>query len=201
MAAGLLALTLAAPARAADPADPDWPCIQRKVPSLSAGMMWAGPAVDETDSSWKDAEDVAGLVAAVAPRRVPLEDAYAAIDRFAADLGADKDRRLTLAFTGLLQTINAERNEIMTGIVRYARKQAALAEQVKARTHELNTLRQKDAPSDTERARMDELEEQLVWNTRVFDERNRSLRYVCESPVLLEQRLFALARQLMSHLD
>jgi hypothetical protein len=197
----LLAIALGAAAQAAESTDPNWPCIQRKIPSLSAGMMWAGPAVDESDESWRADKDVADLVAAVAPRRVSLDDANAAIDRYAARLGADKDRRLTLVFTGLLQTINAERSEILAGIERYARKQATLADKVKARTRELSALRQKQALSDAEREKMDSLEEQLVWDTRVFDERTRSLRYVCESPVMLEQRLFALARQLMSHLD
>lgn len=36
-----LALLLgAAPGRAADAADPDWPCIQRRVPHLSLGQVW-----------------------------------------------------------------------------------------------------------------------------------------------------------------
>jgi len=45
------------------------------------------------------------------------------------------------------------------------------------------------------------VEERLLWDTRVFDERLQSLSYVCESPVLLEQRLFALSRHIMNHLN
>ena len=45
------------------------------------------------------------------------------------------------------------------------------------------------------------VEEKLLWDTRIFDEREQSLTYVCESPVLLEQRLFALAREIMAQLD
>jgi len=44
------------------------------------------------------------------------------------------------------------------------------------------------------------LSEQLNWDTRVYDEREQSLRYVCETPVLLEQRLFALGRHIAEHL-
>jgi hypothetical protein len=50
-------------------------------------------------------------------------------------------------------------------------------------------------------ARRRELQEKLVWDTRIFDERQRSLTYICEQPALLEQRLFALARTIMGHLE
>ena len=46
-----------------------------------------------------------------------------------------------------------------------------------------------------------ELEERLHWDTRIYDERQAALAYVCESPVLLEQRAFALAREIRSRLD
>src|SRR4051812_12032042 len=38
----LLACLLATVAAA--PADPDWPCVQRLVPTLTAATLWAGPA-------------------------------------------------------------------------------------------------------------------------------------------------------------
>ena len=54
------------------------------------------------------------------------------------------------------------------------------------------------AEQQTRRA---ELEEQILWDSRIYDERERSLTYICEQPVLLEQRIFALAREIMNHLD
>ena len=36
----------------------------------------------------------------------------------------------------------------------------------------------------------------LAWDTRIFKQRAQSLNYVCETPVLLEQRAFAIARAL-----
>ena len=36
--------------------------------------------------------------------------------------------------------------------------------------------------------------DRLTWETRIFDERVKSLTYVCEVPTLIEQRLYALAR-------
>ena len=34
----------------------------------------------------------------------------------------------------------------------------------------------------------------LLWDTRIFNERRESLTYVCEVPILIEQRAFGLAR-------
>ena len=48
-------------------------------------------------------------------------------------------------------------------------------------------------PSEEEKARLPEIEKQLLWDTRIYDARQQSMTAVCESPVLLEQRVFALA--------
>jgi len=186
---------------AADRANPDWPCIQPKVPVISAGMVWAGPEVEENGKAWRKSAKIAALARAISLRRLPIEEAKAEIDSFADTLGADNDARLTLLFTGVLQTVNAERSEIVAGIGRYARRQAALADKIKAATKELNALRSKQDRSEAEQAKIDQVEERLLWDTRVFDERQKSLTYVCESPVLLERRLFALSRHIMSRLN
>jgi hypothetical protein len=39
-----------------------------------------------------------------------------------------------------------------------------------------------------------DLSNRVQWDTRVFEDRRRALAYVCETPVLIEQRLGALAR-------
>jgi hypothetical protein len=186
---------------AEDPEAPNWPCVQRKVPSISAGMVWAGPEIAENDRRWQEHADIAELVRRISSRRTPLDEAYAAIDSFAATLGMDRKEKLTLLAAGLLQTINAERSEIIQGIERYARRQRELADKIKAERAELDALHAKLNPSEEESARIKDLERAFQWDTRVFDERRESLSYVCESPVLLEQRIFSLARHVMAHLE
>jgi hypothetical protein len=39
-----------------------------------------------------------------------------------------------------------------------------------------------------------DLQNELIWDTRIFDDRQRLLPAICEQPVLLEQRLYQLAR-------
>jgi hypothetical protein len=199
----LAALLIGAPggARAAVSRDPDWPCVHAKVPHLSAGMMWAGPAIDEKDRSWETVPEVASLVRTLAQRRLDIEQAPPLIDAFVKTHQADKQRQLALLFTGLLQTINEERNEIIGGITRYARQQVVRAEAIRAARDELVALNAKAELTEQEKARRGAIEDQLNWETRIFDERVQSLTYVCDSPRILEQRLFSLARTIQQHLD
>jgi hypothetical protein len=44
--------------------------------------------------------------------------------------------------------------------------------------------------------RIEALQDGLAWETRIFKDRAQSLTYVCEAPVLLEQRAFAIGRAL-----
>lgn len=175
-------------------AEEDWPCIQRRVVELSAAQMWAGPPVEPLAGRWRDDPDVAPLARTLASRRTSLNEASAAIERFAKAAGPGKDAKLTLLFAGAFELINAERRRLINGIERYARKQKSLADQV---TESSRILRQDNKPAAERTA----LEQKLQWDTRVYDDRNQALTYVCESPVLLEQRAFALAQEISRYLE
>ena len=195
----LLALGAAPETWAATSEDPDWPCIQRQIPEISAGMMWAGPSVEGLADAWKQDPPVAELVGRLVARKTALDEAGRLIGAFAAGVADDRNAKLSLVFAGALARINSERGQIIEGIKRYSRRQQALAKQIEDRTAELTTL----AKEKTEAARKArrKLEEQQIWDTRIFQEREQSLTYVCEVPVLLEQRLFALAREIMNRLE
>ena len=200
-AAAMAALLLLGGARLAGAAeDADWPCVQRKVPEISAGMVWAGPPIGDADrAAWRADPAIAEIVQRLAARSLAVEAAEAAVAEFAAAAGADKDRALTLLFAGILDTINGERADILAGIERYAKRQRALAEKLELQAAELDAL-----PVDgsaEQQARRAELAEMQTWDTRIFEDRERSLSYVCEQPVRLEQRVFALARTILAHLD
>jgi hypothetical protein len=179
--------------------DPDWPCIQRKVSEISAAQVWSGPPLDATADAWRDDSALAELAAAIASRRTEMADAKGKIAEFAAATGADGNRRLTLLFAGVLATINAERSSIMAGIGRYAHRQHDLAEKIAGEAAELDRLPAEGGTED-EIARREELSDAQTWDTRIFRERERSLRYVCELPTLLEQRAFALGKEILTQL-
>src|SRR5215467_12194250 len=74
---------------AADPRYPDWPCAQAKVPDISLPAVWAGPSLDDAQNKWKDDAKVSALVAKLAARRTPLDEAEKSAKEFLAS-SADK---------------------------------------------------------------------------------------------------------------
>ena len=113
---------------AADPADAavQWPCAQRKVPTISAGTLWSGPSLDE-GKDWDQDNDVAALAQKLASRRLPIDQVDPLVADFAKGAGKDKDKKLTELFVGVLDVINTNRTEVLEGIMRYARGQERLA--------------------------------------------------------------------------
>ncbi|WP_375262976.1 hypothetical protein [Palleronia sp.] len=187
-----VALVFAAGAAAAqepERVDPDWPCVQRKVPALTPAAVWTGPDIEEV-GDWRADDEVRQMVELLSQRRVPQEEAVATIESFAQRLPAEeRSARLALLFSGLFETMNAERSEIIEGIERFARHQKALVQKI--RTEKAKVA---ESPLGT----TSEAEQQLQWDLRVFEERRQSLPFVCEVPRLVEQRLFALGRAIDS---
>jgi len=180
--------------------DPTWPCVQRKVSQLSIGQMWTGEILEPEQIAAAD-EKLDVLAAALAVRRTSLEEAEQLVDDFAKAAGEDKAEKITLLFALVFERIDSERAELIGGIGRYAGKQAGLAERISKQGEELAKLEAKEDKSNDEFDRLEEIADQVDWDTRIFDERQQSLIYVCETPILLEKRAFALARMMMNHLD
>jgi hypothetical protein len=196
----VMAIALASPGRAlaADPRYPDWPCNQIKVPEMSVAAVWAGPSIDDVDSIWEQDAAVRTLVAQLAARRTPLEDAEKTIADTITGEPAERQRKAKLIFAGLFKALNHERSEVMNGIERFSRKQKEFADQVRSTILQLRELQ--NTPGH-DQAKVDELISRVEWDTRIFDERSRTIGYVCEVPVLIEQRLFALARAIQQSLE
>ncbi|MGF1622588.1 MAG: hypothetical protein ACFCUR_18495 [Rhodomicrobiaceae bacterium] len=183
-------------AKAAYGSSPDWPCIQREVPQISAGMVWPGDPLDAEDRSWLQNQAVANVVQKLASRRNSVEDALKIADEFAANLEENRKDTLEAVFIGTLQRVNAERRQVVAGIKRYARRQAALADLIREKSLEEARLVSQSPKTDDEKQRLVDLSEEIAWDTRVYEEREQSLTYVCETAVLLEQRLFQIGRHM-----
>lgn len=190
----MLSLLVAAPVQAAGPTDPDWPCVQRRQPHLSMAQVWGGPVPDEAALALAKTPEIEEAARVIAARRTPMPDAEAAIADFAADHDADG---LVALFAAAFDQINRARDRVMAGITRYAHKQETLDGQIEAMRHEFAALQ---AAKDKDFDRMDALETDLDWSTRIFQDRQQSLTYVCETPVILEQRAFALGRAVEARL-
>lgn len=186
-----LALGGIGPALAQPEVDPDWPCVQRKVPELSVGQMWSGPLPPENVEPSTDAVDVARRIT---PRRIGDADVQSDVAAYAATIPeGERGEKLAEVFTVVLDRINTEREQVIAGIARYSHRQIEMSERIARREAALAEL--EAVPED--RRDMDRYEEErdaLAWDTRVYHDRQQSLSYVCETPVLLEQRAFSLAR-------
>ena len=183
---------------AADPRYPDWPCVQAKVPEISLAAVWAGPPLDDATASWKNEPKVSALVPKLAARRMPLEEAEKEIVEFLAGSAADKSTKGKLLFAGLFDTLNAQRSSVLNGLERVTRKQREAADKIRATTQALQALQSASPP---DQPKIDELNNQLVWEARIFEDRRRVITFVCEVPTTIDRRLFALGRVIQQEME
>jgi hypothetical protein len=189
---------LPSPADAADPRDPDWPCMQAKVPEMSVASMWDGPSIADVGNSWEDDPKINDLVVRLAARRTALDAAEKAIADVITGSAAQKQDKAKKIFAGVFQTLSQQRSEVMSGIDRVARKEKELANKIRS---DVTALRELQDKPEQDQSKIDALAAQVEWSTRIFDDRRKSIRYVCEVPTIIEQRVFALGRAIRQALD
>ena len=190
LAAGLL---LALPVSAADFSDPTWPCIQRKVENLSLGLMWptpVDPAIAEGDDALK--AEVRTLADALALRRVELDTLRPEVEAFAARHDG-RPEILGLVFDRTFNSLAKRRARIIKGIGDFSLSQIALAEQIDVTRAEMDKAM---AQTEPDFDLVDKLEERLDWDQVIHSDRQRSITYLCETPQIIERRLFAIAQML-----
>lgn len=191
-ASAMIGMVAAWPALAAQGDDPDWPCIQRKVPQLSLGQVWNGPDLPQTAADWSKDETISALVEELAARRLALQEAQQKIRDFSNALSeGERKARIAMLVKGLFDHMNVERSHVIDGIARYAHRQRETAARLRQEASAVDLLRAKPDADPQEIARRSDL---LMFQTRIFQERVQSLTFVCEVPTLIEQRLYALAK-------
>ncbi|MBR0846528.1 hypothetical protein JQ543_02135 [Bradyrhizobium diazoefficiens] len=197
MAAFAFAVATAA-ARAADPRYPNWPCAQAKVPEISLAAVWSGPSLDDAETKWKDDAKVTALVSKLSARKTPMDEAEKSVKEFLAGSAADKTANAKLLFAGLFDTLNAQRSQVMNGLERVSSKQRQAAEKIREETIQLQALQGAASRDDS---KVEALSNELIWKTRIFEDRNKVVRFVCEVPTAIDQRLFALGRVIQQEME
>jgi hypothetical protein len=187
------ALALAQPHR-----DPNWPCQQIRVSEMSLAAVWSGPPVDPHDDRWKDNPAVADLVDKLAPRRQPIDQAQTVLHDFAQHAGPTKQAQLLQLLVGVFTVLDAERDSVITGLDRFGARQKQLAADIRADNEKLRSL-QNDPASDPKAVQ--QMTQQVTWEVEVFQDRRQAVSYTCDVPGKIEQRLFALARQIQQELN
>lgn len=180
----------------ADRNDPDWPCPQRRVPTLSAGQIWDGPSLDGA-TAWQQDAAAKKLIATLASRRIPQPEAVEALKAYAASLPqAERAAKLTQLFAGLLSTVNQERSSVIAGILRFEQRQRGRAKELEREGTRIAELKPKAEKDEKARAELDNAQQLFDWNVRVFQERQANTPIACEIPVLMESRIFDMAREI-----
>ncbi len=192
------------------PVNSDWPCQQILVHNISVPAVWAGPSIDGAD--WQSDSKLVDLIDKIAPRRTPLEDAQRQITDFAKTLGADKNAKLTALFAGLFHKLDQERVQLIEGLDRFGHKQKELGDRLREETAELHAAQDKEGAAPLPDIKDHStptaapgpgasILERLQWDLRIFQDRHKAVSFVCESPVLIEQRLFALAHTIQDNMN
>jgi hypothetical protein len=177
--------------------DPDWPCQQAKVGELSVASFWNGPAIDPATANWQQDASVAALVGTVTQRRLPMDQAVQHIADFARAADKDKQRELVLLFAGVFDVLNRERVTVMSGLDRFGQRQKVLAASLRQEGEDLRAAQAATPPDD---AKVGELTQRLLWDQQFFETRRQSLRYACDVPTIIEQRLYGLAKAIQDNL-
>ncbi len=111
-----------------------------------------------------------------------------------------REEALKQLFAGVLASANSERSLVMAGIERFQQRQRGRAHEIERQGAEIHQLKERAAQDDGARNQLKVAEDKYNWDVRVFTERQQSLPLACEVPVLIEQRLFELGREIRSHM-
>ena len=185
-------------ARGAGRSDQNWPCAQPKVPQMSIAAIWDGPPIADVGTAWEDNSALKDLVVRLAARRTSLDEAQKAIAGYITGDAAEKQDKAKKLIAGLFDTLNQQRAEVIRGIERVDQKQKDLADKIRSN---VATLRELQDKPDQDQSKINALASEVEWSTRIFEERRKTIRYVCEVPTAIEQRTFSLARTIRQTLD
>ncbi len=210
--------------------DADWPCAQPRTPTISAAAIWAGPDVAKAGAWEDDAEatELARTLASRRTPMSAVDgllDAFAAkagadkdvrLTRVFAGMleliNGERDR----VISGIVRY--AQGQQRLADRVRKDGEAVADAQEAAGGPPDASpppAQPQQSQPQETgpKEARSQEAktgapppkasadaETRLEWDKRIFDERSQSLTYVCETPTLLEQRAFEIARRIQQKL-
>jgi hypothetical protein len=179
----------------------EWPCVQGRVETLSVTQVWDGPSIDGV-KGWYKEKGISDLIELLATRRVPIEETEAAIKKFAEGLPeGERDQKLTLLFAGLFDKVSSQRRSIMSGILKFQKSQQQRALELERQSTEIAKLESKREPGIVEDTpELAQAREKFNWATRIFQERQQSVPLACELPVLVEERLFGVARAIRAQM-
>ena len=179
--------------------DPEWPCVQRLINEVSPAVMWPVPVEDGMDDAYREDTQIRALAEQLGDVETFTDAHRQSIADFANGISElEREQKLTLLATGVVEVSNRVRKDYIRGIKRYTRQQIAISQQIEDTLNELSLLENSNANSSGQSRQ--EIEETLRWHERVYDQRERNIQLLCEAPVELEQQLSEVLRDAAQYL-
>lgn len=195
----LLLLSLGAAQSHAQEIDPEWPCIQRLIPEVSPAIMWPIPVEEGMLSAYRSDTQIRQLAEELGDLETFTQAHQTSIGEFAEAVPeAERENKLTMLATGIVDVSNRVRGDFISGIKRYTRQQIAISEQIESTLNELSEIEAQGEQQNAEQQQ--EVLDTLRWHERVYDQRERSIQLLCEQPVELEQKLSEVLRYAAQYL-
>jgi hypothetical protein len=132
-----------------------------------------------------------------------MEDAEAAIKKFAAGLPDDKrDAKLTELFSAVLTRTNEDRKTVMNGIEKMHKQQVIRSEEIKKEALALQPEEQAEAenPEAGVAGKGSDAQEKYKWEIRAFQEKQANIPLACEIPQLIDARAGDIARAIRAEM-
>ena len=179
--------------------DPEWPCVQRLILEVSPAVMWPVPVEEGTATAYRQDAQLRALAEQLGDIETFTDAHRQSIAEYANSLpDAQREEKLTLLASGVVDVSNRIRKDYISGIKRYTRQQIAIAGQIENTLNELSLL--EDGNISAAGQSRQEIEETLRWHERVYDQRERVMQLLCEEPVELEELLSEVLRETAQYL-
>ncbi len=180
----------------AEDAPDNWPCVQRYIPELSAAVIWPNDLDEISTEELSNDVDFQANVKQLADRRKSLDTANDKVAEYITQHNGDQTLLINQLFVDVFAKIQRERKRIIQGIFRYTDRQRSLGSRIDEQRRKLKSVDGENIDDESVAEKLEDLEARQKWDIRAFRERERQLNYLCEQPVLLEQRLFSVAKNL-----
>jgi hypothetical protein len=173
--------------------DPDWPCAQRLVATLTPGSYWAGPVPSHT--AWRDDEKIFPLVTDIVNRDTADDDGLTRLNAYVDTIPADqRATAIPFLFGAIVDQTNDERTLLIQRIKQLGLRQRRMGDVVAKISTQVDELQ----PTDS---RYHDLAGERDFDVRAFQETQHTMRYACEAPAAMERRLGVYARVLQAKLS
>ena len=172
--------------------NPDWPCAQRLVETLSAGSYWTGPRVVNPD--WRNDEPLFTLVTELVDRDTPDADGLTKLAGYAdAVPPVQRASKLPALFSAIVDQTNDQRTPLIQRLEQLGRRQRGMGGTIGAISTKIDAMPATDPNRDDVVGERD-------FDVRAFQDTQHTMRYACEVAPAVARRLGRYARALEAKL-